>query len=258
MSKTPLYTPCLISLILTTLFLTTITILLLTPPTFFPRIIPPICPSQSQSLSPDQTHGRVFNERPELERTVNDSDEVRTWESILLPPGGGGIRSHTIPDSIHLTADEKKEEKVLSWGISMFHQLHCLIVLRAIVFPETTENTINSTSQAHSGDMLHDKVHWAHCFDYIAQGILCAADDTIERPRKTQVRHGKTIFDVDGVGAVHQCRDAKVLWQASVKSLEEPVDMENWREGVGVRAFLGERKMGQDEEVPELYTLGME
>lgn len=173
MSKTPLYTPCLISLVLTTLFLTTITILLLTPPTFLPRIIPPICPSQSQSLSPDQTHGRVFNERPELERTVNDSDEVRTWESILLPPGGGGIRSHTIPDSIHLTADEKKEEKVLSWGISMFHQLHCLIVLRAIVFPETTENTINSTSQAHSGDMLHDKVHWAHCFDYIAQVCFC-------------------------------------------------------------------------------------
>ncbi|PYH72280.1 uncharacterized protein BO88DRAFT_423112 [Aspergillus vadensis CBS 113365] len=257
MSKTSLYTPCLISLILTTLFLTTITILLLTPPTFLPHIIPPICPSQSLSL-PDQTHGRVFNERPELERTVNDSDEVQTWESILLPPGGGGILSHTIPDRIHLTADEKKEEKLLSWGISMFHQLHCLIVLRAIVFPETTENKINSTSQAHSGNMMHDKVHWAHCFDYIAQGILCAADDTIERPRKTKDWRGKTIFDIDGVGAVHQCRDARALWQASVKSIEEPVDMQGWREGVGVRAFLGERKMGNDEEVPELYTLGME
>ncbi|GKZ37157.1 hypothetical protein AbraIFM66950_008580 [Aspergillus brasiliensis] len=246
MSKISLHTPCLVSLALTTLFLITITILLLTPPNFLPHIIPPICPSQSPSLSPDHTHGRVFNERPELERTSNDSDEVQTWESILLPPGGGGIRSHTIPDSIHLTADEKKEEKVFSWGISMFHQLHCLIVLRAIVFPETTENKVNSTSQAHSGDMMHDK------------GILCAADDTIERPRKTKVRHGKTIFDVDGVGAVHQCRDARVLWQTSVESMKEPVDMEGWREGVGVRAFLGESKMGEDEEVPELYSLGME
>lgn len=40
--------------------------------------------------------------------------------------------------------------------------------------------------------------------------------------------------------------------------MEEPVDMQGWREGVGVREFLGEREMGEDEEVPELYTLGME
>ncbi|RAL03606.1 uncharacterized protein BO80DRAFT_423043 [Aspergillus ibericus CBS 121593] len=168
MSKSQHTTPCLISLTLTTLFLITIVILLRTPPDILPHILPPICPSQTHTPdSAQQTHGRIFTERPDLERITNDDSDAKSWESILLPPSGGGIRSHTIPDSIN--PNDVPDGKVLGWGISMFHQLHCLIALRALIFPETTENKINSTSGAHTDDMVHDRGHWAHCFDYIAQ-----------------------------------------------------------------------------------------
>ncbi|PWY71056.1 hypothetical protein BO94DRAFT_539591 [Aspergillus sclerotioniger CBS 115572] len=159
MSKTSqLSTPCLISLAFTTLFLITITILSFTPPDILPRILPPICPAQPPDQA-QQTHGRIFTERPELERinADSDSDEVQTWESLLIPPSGGGIHSHTVPDSIHL--NHSREGKILSWGISMFHQLHCLVALRALVFPETSESKINSTSGAHTGNMAHDRGH---------------------------------------------------------------------------------------------------
>ncbi|PYH94764.1 hypothetical protein BO71DRAFT_378830 [Aspergillus ellipticus CBS 707.79] len=256
MSNKPLLSiPVLLTLTLTTLSLFTFTVLLLTPYHILPRILLPVC--QNLDANPERTHGRPFYERPELERTSTNTsavsaDEPRTWESLLLPPSGGGIRSYTDPD----TKKDTDDEEPLTWGISMMHQLHCLIVLRGIVFPETTENKINSTSQAHSDDVKFDSTHWAHCFDYIAQGILCAADDTIERPRDAVNGHGKTVSQVDGEGSVHQCRDARVLWEASMGSMDEPVDLADWREGVGVRTFMGktvERMTG----VPKVYTLGM-
>ena len=71
-------------------------------------------------------------------------------------------------------------------------------------------------------------------------------------------RHGKTIFDIDGVGAMHQCRDARVLWETSMRSVDEPMDMAGWQQGVGAREFLGQRVPKHRMDVPELYTLGME
>ncbi|PWY89303.1 hypothetical protein BO70DRAFT_426927 [Aspergillus heteromorphus CBS 117.55] len=253
MSKPLLSTPVLLTFTLTTLFVFTFTVLLLTPYHILPHILLPVC--QNLDANPERTHGRPFYERPELERTTTDDPGFRTWESLLLPPSGGGIISYTDPepDSPNHT---HTHDQPLTWGISMMHQLHCLIVLRGIVFPESTENKINSTSQAHSGDEGHDGKHWAHCFDYIAQGILCAADDTIERPRDVVNGHGQTVSQIDGEGSVHQCRDARVLWEASMASRDEPVDLAHWREGVGVRAFMG-KSVQRREGVPQLYTLGM-
>ena len=79
------------------------------------------------------------------------------WESLLLPPNGGMLKVRT------------RNNTITDYGISMFHQLHCLTVLRGLIFPETSQHHGLSTSPSHSGDDHEDAVHWAHCFDYIAQ-----------------------------------------------------------------------------------------
>ncbi|PWY71057.1 hypothetical protein BO94DRAFT_539592 [Aspergillus sclerotioniger CBS 115572] len=57
---------------------------------------------------------------------------------------------------------------------------------------------------------------------------------------------------------MHQCRGARVLWETSMRSVDEPMDMAGWQAGVGAREFLGERMVKEKMDVPDLYTLGME
>ncbi|KAJ9228939.1 hypothetical protein DTO169E5_9028 [Paecilomyces variotii] len=155
----------------------------------------------------------------------------QTWESLLLPPNGGLLR---VKQGNGTTAQ---------YGLSMFHQLHCLIVLRGLLFPGTSQNHEHSTSPSNTGKPHQDSVHWAHCLDYIAQGILCAADDTIEPPRRVKNEHGEHTVVVDGVGHTHQCRDPVSLWQAVMNSETHPIDLSELRKGEGLRSFLGDNNI---------------
>ncbi|GKZ33771.1 hypothetical protein AbraIFM66950_003806 [Aspergillus brasiliensis] len=163
-----------------------------------------VCPSESSRRTPPIT--RKFQSLTPLLGAQSDAspshDTGRSWESLLLPENGGILKvrtdNHTITD----------------YGISMFHQLHCLTVLRGLIFPETSQHHGASTSPSHSGNHHEDAVHWAHCFDYIAQAIICAADDTIEPPHSAINEDGKRILVIDGIGHRHQCRDPEPLWRA--------------------------------------------
>lgn len=122
---------------------------------------------------------RTFYEYPPLESTTLDSTSQPPWETILLPiHGGGGIRT---PNS-----DTGVNDTVLPilYGLGMFHQLHCLIVLRGIIFPETSQRKVNSTAMSFRGDMEGDMEHWAHCFDYLAQV------GTVPRPAEVSALRG--------------------------------------------------------------------
>ncbi|KAK4499258.1 hypothetical protein PRZ48_009771 [Zasmidium cellare] len=59
--------------------------------------------------------------------------------------------------------------------IGMFHQLHCLAGIR------------HALQRAKAGEDIgindDDDGHWPHCFHYLREAILCAADDTVERQR---------------------------------------------------------------------------
>lgn len=62
---------------------------------------------------------------------------------------------------------------------------------------ETEDRT--HTHDAHNAHLLH-------CFDYLRQGIMCAADSTLE------------LVDVDGTstdgwGSTHECRDFDALFE---------------------------------------------
>ena len=87
------------------------------------------------------------------------------WNSLLTPNGGFLINK-----------DEEGDSETI--GISMFHQLHCLQIIRVqienlIAFNGTSEG-IGSQPEFH-----HDHVsswrHWRHCLEYIRQVRLLVA-----------------------------------------------------------------------------------
>ncbi|TDZ37772.1 Oxidase ustYa [Colletotrichum trifolii] len=80
-------------------------------------------------------------------------------------------------------------EEHFAFGVSMWHQMHCLNHIRAVLV---------------NGDDGSD--HTLHCFHYLRQGILCAADTTIE-PGGTNKMLPNGDKVAAGDGAVHTCRD---------------------------------------------------
>jgi len=91
--------------------------------------------------------------------------------------------------------------------MSVFHQLHCLSYLA------------EHFQQGYGGIELVDEVahHSAHCFNYLRQGIMCAADTTLE---------GKTDAG-PGEGSEHECKDYDALleWANSHAAMK-------WREAL--------------------------
>ncbi|KAI8626506.1 hypothetical protein F5Y19DRAFT_445823 [Xylariaceae sp. FL1651] len=115
------------------------------------------------------------------------TDEM--WQR-LSPPGDGIVE---VPNAmtVNLPAslpapNHPTTHKV--YGVSMFHQLHCLNFLRFAYYPNTIK------------DMPLDEViaHRDHCLDYIRQAIMCAGDSSFEP---------LTNVGINGMGAKHQCRN---------------------------------------------------
>jgi hypothetical protein len=157
----------------------------------------------SSALDPLPPLPRFFQNYPTLEAYGPVADAH--WETLLLSPNGGFIKV------------QRNETFVESWGISMFHALHCLRMLRDALAP---------TSSEHSEHSHHSRTtHLTHCFTYLAQSLLCAADDTIEAPVPEYNRHGEiTGFRVDGIGVQHkQCRDPALLYAVASKTEQSPL-----------------------------------
>lgn len=53
-------------------------------------------------------------------------------------------------------------------------------------------------------NMSMESTHMQHCFDYIRQALICAADPTLEE-------RDDNIGGVRGWGTVHQCRNFEYL-----------------------------------------------
>ena len=85
------------------------------------------------------------------------------------------------------------------FGVSMWHQMHCLNHIRTSLV---------------NGDDGSD--HTAHCFHYLRQGILCAADTTLE-PGGVGMRSANGDVVATGDRTVHTCRDWRQVhdWMAS-------------------------------------------
>jgi hypothetical protein len=107
------------------------------------------------------------------------------------------------------------------WGISMFHSLHCLALLREIVKIKSH----NSNSDIHHSSHA-DEAHAGHCLSYIAQSLLCSADGTLERPKSILDKNGDILRDdINGEGVEHRCRDQSLLWNLARQTEKEPISV---------------------------------
>ncbi|MCJ1445533.1 MAG: hypothetical protein MMC23_006038 [Stictis urceolatum] len=103
-----------------------------------------------------------------------------------------------------------EQDTVRVYGISMFHQLHCLQMIR---FTMAAWNT--TLHNALTGDDLPvhhdiDGRHWLHCLDYLRRTTLCLADDTLEQPKVDPKHEGKDIVSGEGT---RMCRNNSRLYE---------------------------------------------
>lgn len=102
------------------------------------------------------------------------------------------------------------------FAISAFHQLHCLQSLQeGFVRLANDSRRPEDTSQAVK--------HASHCFEYLRQAILCAADDTLEGPNPDRIG-GDSLLQVWGVH--HKCQSWADLveWRDKHAILQVPLN----------------------------------
>jgi hypothetical protein len=90
------------------------------------------------------------------------------------------------------------------FGVSMFHQLHCLDKLRRAVVQEPPSEW--------------ERWHTQHCLNYVRQMLLCAASSRLEPVKKVTELKG---LKVDGLGLEHTCRDWSVLREIAEDNFAE-------------------------------------
>ncbi|KAF4612451.1 hypothetical protein D9613_004419 [Agrocybe pediades] len=86
------------------------------------------------------------------------------------------------------------------FAVAMFHELHCLRTIRGVI-----AHGWNSITKERQNHILH-------CFNYLRQYVLCAADVTLEPGDFT-----KRNFTTERVGATHTCVD----WQPAYEMMAE-------------------------------------
>ncbi|KAF2832743.1 hypothetical protein CC86DRAFT_341428 [Ophiobolus disseminans] len=156
------------------------------------------------------------------------------WSSLI--PKGRGFVIH--PKLAPADGGERKGKSV-----SVFHELHCLHGIRSAVFTtaylmkkeKANNNAISSSPHDHptmpafvenayieaslKGDGAHhlEPHHLAHCFDYIRQALMCAADSNLEDVVTMDDENGVTLTGAEGWGSKRVCRDFWGLHEWSEK-----------------------------------------
>ncbi|EJU03324.1 hypothetical protein DACRYDRAFT_65535 [Dacryopinax primogenitus] len=140
--------------------------------------------------------------------TVDDAEHFQLaapeamseWNSIF-PPGRGFI---------HLGPNKRR------FGTSMFHQIHCLDMIRTALLSGSTT----------------DHIH--HCFSYLRQMALCHADLTLEEGVPALGLDPTGELPVDGLGMTHTCRD----WSKAYTYLtDEYFNYKEWRKTHNITAL---------------------
>ncbi|KAI5927177.1 hypothetical protein F4810DRAFT_433128 [Camillea tinctor] len=141
------------------------------------------------------------------------------WDSLM--PSGRGFVLVENPEDYGLGPGVPTDVGPDRYSISMFHQLHCLGMIRESYYAMVRQERPDIYGQ----ELLSDeeqketqRTHIGHCFDYIRQAIMCAGDLTLEGLLKTP--SGELGSSVDGWGITHQCRswDQAVSWTQQHKA----------------------------------------
>ena len=105
---------------------------------------------------------------------------------------------------------DAEDEDVAWFGVSVFHQLHCLRALR---------DTVRELKTGQPAREWGGPDHLEHCLDYIRQGLMCSADTTIEWPVFVKGGFGSD-GPITGEGIAHQCRDWNAVREFGMKTGE--------------------------------------
>ncbi|KAI2472784.1 hypothetical protein F4781DRAFT_321073 [Annulohypoxylon bovei var. microspora] len=168
-------------------------------------------PESPQELSPmkflkDPWKYPVYNRKA--------SKNVNWWEDLLTPNGG-------------FLMVEEQDGEINKIGVSMFHQLHCLSMIRTELLSGEMHMDHAHVEGRGMKQSAKDRGHFLHCFDYIVQAILCTADDALERSGKVSVPGGEEVDGINGMGQIHQCRNATLLYDYVMQSEKVPVEADS-------------------------------
>ncbi|KAI8625617.1 hypothetical protein F5Y19DRAFT_479378 [Xylariaceae sp. FL1651] len=150
----------------------------------------PMFPRKTYTFLPDSNYVRddmLFNEDDTLHALhgwLPLSSEARGYVQIA------NYESYDILSKPYTVAVNRTSDGP-AYMMSVFHQLHCLSYI------------VQHYQQGYSGIKLTDEVahHSAHCFDYLRQSIVCAADTNLEGETDTG----------PGWGSKHECTDYDML-----------------------------------------------
>ncbi|EHA18596.1 hypothetical protein ASPNIDRAFT_37801 [Aspergillus niger ATCC 1015] len=110
--------------------------------------------------------------------------------------------------------------KTKHYGVSMFHQLHCLESLKMALKHESHHTRYWERRGEGEGE---GEDHLEHCLQYLEQAIMCAADDTIEPSFVAELPTGEKARIINGDGVVHRCRNFDEVQQAMILSEKNPL-----------------------------------
>ncbi|OPB42123.1 hypothetical protein A0O28_0032400 [Trichoderma guizhouense] len=149
-------------------------------------------PREQILFTPNQTYRDIFRDS-----SVSELENLTLWDA--LQPRGGGFIIIPDPQKYGLSGGlplEDEDDGIVreGYGISMFHQIHCLVAIR------TAFRTKN-----------FDNDHLNHCFEYLRQSIMCTGDTTLEKVVVDE--NGVFKPDIDGWGTEHECKSWNMLYE---------------------------------------------
>ncbi|EED19814.1 hypothetical protein TSTA_030770 [Talaromyces stipitatus ATCC 10500] len=194
---------------------------------------------QDESLGPGQRgrNGIVFQETKDLKDTSVAGD--KNWDNLFASDGYLYVKPKN--------ASFPREP----WGVSMFHGLHCLQILRNKIQnleEEASQSGSETLEKQEKHGHHHDGAdesdisddHYKHCFSYLVQSIICAVDDTIEPPHIHTYKNGSyKEYSIDGVGTWHQCRDQSLIRKKILESEENTLERWDYKVGDTVQSVWG-------------------
>ncbi|PHH78507.1 hypothetical protein CDD82_3016 [Ophiocordyceps australis] len=171
------------------------------------RRFPPACQPEQLLKTPVPDFPkeiRLF----ELNELYSDPPSPETdaaWNALL--PFGRGYVFVDEPSQYSLEPGIETD-----WGqiysVSMYHQMHCLGLVRRNYWRLLNAILQNSTDTYAEAEHQFVNSHTGHCFDYFRQSFECAADMTLEWPRLEE--DGRR-YQVDGGDIPHVCASKQAL-----------------------------------------------
>ncbi|GAB7354432.1 hypothetical protein MBLNU459_g4921t3 [Dothideomycetes sp. NU459] len=125
------------------------------------------------------TRAVVFSKKTALMDPPDETNQ-HVWDAMT--PVGHGFVNVSQPEAYGLLPGIPTASGVDRYSVAMYHQLHCLGLLRSQywrLIDGMSADSTPATRQEEVRKQLRDH-HSQHCFAYIAESIICAGDLTIE------------------------------------------------------------------------------